>query len=296
MPPEDRSLSRWQGVRALGAARGHERTRRRADRRGPLQPAALTRCSRRSPGGELIHGHDRACCCPGSSSPPPSRSTSSSPPPPSDLAAWLVDARRRPRSPAGRPIYRRLFDFWRDGVRGCIRHGRRLGHRHGLPVRHQLERAVAPHRRHPGSVARLREFHRLRVGGELLRSPDAGAGRGCRAGFYLVLVPDGGTLGTTMSSFWIMVNNSWMQAPTGFAMMPDGVFRPTNWNAIIFNSGGLGALPAHAVRGLRHLGLLRRGDGGVASCSEASFKAGIAHIDAADGARAWLRCWFRRSS
>ncbi|USI73901.1 cytochrome ubiquinol oxidase subunit I [Sphingomonas morindae] len=42
-------------------------------------------------------------------------------------------------------------------------------------------------------------------------------------------------LGTTMSSFWIMVNNSWMQAPVGFVQGPDGVFVPTSWTAIIFS-------------------------------------------------------------
>ncbi|WP_342236181.1 cytochrome ubiquinol oxidase subunit I [Inquilinus sp. OTU3971] len=41
--------------------------------------------------------------------------------------------------------------------------------------------------------------------------------------------------GTTLSSFWIMVNNSWMQSPTGFALGPDGVFIPTDWSAIIFD-------------------------------------------------------------
>lgn len=41
--------------------------------------------------------------------------------------------------------------------------------------------------------------------------------------------------GTTLSSFWIMVNNSWMQFPTGFDLRPDGVFVPTEWSAIIFN-------------------------------------------------------------
>ncbi|MBL7590089.1 cytochrome ubiquinol oxidase subunit I, partial [Escherichia coli] len=33
-------------------------------------------------------------------------------------------------------------------------------------------------------------------------------------------------LGTSLSSFWILVNNSWMQYPTGFALRPDGVFVP----------------------------------------------------------------------
>lgn len=41
-------------------------------------------------------------------------------------------------------------------------------------------------------------------------------------------------LGTTLSAFWIMVNNSWMQAPVGYAM-ENGIFVPTDWFAIIFS-------------------------------------------------------------
>ena len=41
-------------------------------------------------------------------------------------------------------------------------------------------------------------------------------------------------LGTTFSAFWIMVNNSWMQAPVGYAV-ENGIFIPTDWKAIIFN-------------------------------------------------------------
>lgn len=40
--------------------------------------------------------------------------------------------------------------------------------------------------------------------------------------------------GTTMSAFWILSLNSWMQTPTGFEMR-DGVAFPTDWLAIIFN-------------------------------------------------------------
>jgi cytochrome d ubiquinol oxidase subunit I len=42
-------------------------------------------------------------------------------------------------------------------------------------------------------------------------------------------------IGTSISSFWIMVNNTWMQWPTGFEMSADGVFVPNDWWAIIFN-------------------------------------------------------------
>src|ERR1700759_836120 len=39
-------------------------------------------------------------------------------------------------------------------------------------------------------------------------------------------------LGTTLSAFWILVNNSWMQVPTGY-VMEHGVAVPTDWAAIV---------------------------------------------------------------
>jgi cytochrome d ubiquinol oxidase subunit I len=42
------------------------------------------------------------------------------------------------------------------------------------------------------------------------------------------------SLGTTLSAFWIMVNNSWMQVPVGYVMQ-DGNFAPNDWTRIIFN-------------------------------------------------------------
>lgn len=40
--------------------------------------------------------------------------------------------------------------------------------------------------------------------------------------------------GTTLSAFWIIVLNSWMQTPQGFEMI-DGQAHATNWLAIVFN-------------------------------------------------------------
>src|SRR6202162_4723215 len=42
-------------------------------------------------------------------------------------------------------------------------------------------------------------------------------------------------LGTTVSAFWIMVNNSWMQVPSGYVMENDA-FVPNDWTKILFNS------------------------------------------------------------
>lgn len=41
-------------------------------------------------------------------------------------------------------------------------------------------------------------------------------------------------LGTTMSAFWILSLNSWMQTPAGFEIV-NGEFMPTDWMAIVFN-------------------------------------------------------------
>jgi cytochrome bd ubiquinol oxidase subunit I len=41
-------------------------------------------------------------------------------------------------------------------------------------------------------------------------------------------------LGTTLSAFWIMANNSWMQAPVGY-VTDNGIFVPTDWVAIVFS-------------------------------------------------------------
>jgi cytochrome bd ubiquinol oxidase subunit I len=49
--------------------------------------------------------------------------------------------------------------------------------------------------------------------------------------FYLLSMV---ALGTTFSAFWIMVNNSWMQAPVGYAL-ENGAFVPTDWSKIIFS-------------------------------------------------------------
>ena len=41
-------------------------------------------------------------------------------------------------------------------------------------------------------------------------------------------------LGTSMSAFWILALNSWMQTPQGFELI-DGIAHPTSWLEIIFN-------------------------------------------------------------
>jgi len=42
-------------------------------------------------------------------------------------------------------------------------------------------------------------------------------------------------LGTLLSTFWILVTNSWMQTPAGYRLQ-DGIFYPTSWQQVVFNS------------------------------------------------------------
>jgi cytochrome d ubiquinol oxidase subunit I len=42
-------------------------------------------------------------------------------------------------------------------------------------------------------------------------------------------------LGTAVSAFWIMVNNTWMQVPVGY-VFENGAFVPTDWMKIVMNS------------------------------------------------------------
>ncbi|MCP2216049.1 cytochrome ubiquinol oxidase subunit I [Bradyrhizobium elkanii] len=42
-------------------------------------------------------------------------------------------------------------------------------------------------------------------------------------------------LGTTLSAFWILTNNTFMQVPVGYVVQ-NGMFVPTDWAKIIFNS------------------------------------------------------------
>ena len=54
-----------------------------------------------------------------------------------------------------------------------------------------------------------------------------------RPGFYLFSAAMV-ALGTTLSAFWIMINNSWMQVPVGYVEQ-NGIFVPVDWMKIIFN-------------------------------------------------------------
>jgi cytochrome bd ubiquinol oxidase subunit I len=77
--------------------------------------------------------------------------------------------------------------------------------------------------------------------------------------------------GTTLSAFWILSLNSWMQTPTGYEIV-DGQFHATNWLEVIFNPSFPYRLThkllastltaAFLIAGLSAWQLLRRTDNG----------------------------------
>lgn len=76
-------------------------------------------------------------------------------------------------------------------------------------------------------------------------------------------------IGTTMSAFWILSLNSWMQTPVGFELR-DGIAYPTDWLTVIFNPSfpyrlshvlvASGLTAAFLVAGISAYRLLKRDD------------------------------------
>jgi cytochrome bd ubiquinol oxidase subunit I len=148
------------------------------------------------------------------------------------LAAWLAFLEALSVA-TGRPVYRRLFDFWArifavafglgvvSGIVMAFEFGtnwselsRRTGPIQGPLLLYETFTAFALE----ASFFGVMLFARKRV----------------PQWFYLfscVMV----ALGTTLSAFWIMINNSWMQVPMGTHLAADGTFVPDDWAAIILS-------------------------------------------------------------
>jgi cytochrome d ubiquinol oxidase subunit I len=147
------------------------------------------------------------------------------------LAAWLTVLEALHRV-TGRPAYRVLFDFWLK-IFG-VAFG--LGVVSGLVLAFEFGTNWSELSRMSGPIQ-----------GPLL-SYETFTAFALEASFFGILlfgrsrVPPWFflfstamvALGTTLSAFWIMVNNSWMQVPVGYAA-ENGVFVPTDWFAIVFS-------------------------------------------------------------
>jgi cytochrome d ubiquinol oxidase subunit I len=149
------------------------------------------------------------------------------------LAAWLVVLEGLHLATL-RPVYRRLFDFWLRifavafglGVVSGIVMGFEFGTNWS-----ELSRRTGPIQ---GPLLAYETFTAFVLEATFFGVLLFGRERVPRRFYFVATLAV--ALGTSLSAFWIMVNNSWMQVPTGTHIAADGTFIPDDWTAIIFNS------------------------------------------------------------
>jgi cytochrome d ubiquinol oxidase subunit I len=147
------------------------------------------------------------------------------------VAAWLALLEGLNLG-TGRPVYRRLFDFWLRVF--AVAFG--LGVVSGIVMAFefgtnwsQLSLASGPIQ---GPLLAYESFTAFALEASFFGVLMFGRPRLPPALYFISVVMV--ALGTTFSAFWIMVNNSWMQAPAGYVVQ-NGLYVPTDWTAIIFN-------------------------------------------------------------
>jgi cytochrome d ubiquinol oxidase subunit I len=148
------------------------------------------------------------------------------------LAAWLMVLEGL-RMATGRPLYRVLFDFWLKIF--AISFG--LGVVSGIVMAFEfgtnwseLSLRTGPIQ---GPLLGYESFTAFALEASFFGVLIAGRRR-VPAWFYFLACAMV-CLGTSLSAFWIMVNNSWMQWPTGYITTTRGIFVPVDWSAIVFS-------------------------------------------------------------
>jgi cytochrome d ubiquinol oxidase subunit I len=147
------------------------------------------------------------------------------------LAAWLTVLEAL-HLVTGRSLYRQVFEFWLKifgvafglGVVSGIVMGFQFGTNWS-----EMSRATGPIQ---GVLLSYETFTAFALEASFFGVLLFGRAR-VRPGFYLFATAMV-ALGTSLSAFWIMINNSWMQDPVGYSVQ-DGAFAPTDWAAIIFS-------------------------------------------------------------
>src|SRR6201998_4508373 len=148
------------------------------------------------------------------------------------LAAWLT-VLEAVHLISGKPVYRRLFEFWLKifGVTfglGVVS-GIVLAFEFGMNWS-RLSEVTGPIQ---GPLLTYESYTAFALEASFFGVLLFGRNRVSPAVYLFSTAMV--ALGTTFSAFWIMVNNSWMQAPVGYAV-ENGIFVPIDWEAIIFNS------------------------------------------------------------
>jgi cytochrome bd ubiquinol oxidase subunit I len=148
------------------------------------------------------------------------------------LAAWLT-VLEACHLVSGKPVYRRLFEFWLKvfGVTfglGVVS-GIVLAFEFGMNWS-RLSEATGPIQ---GPLLTYESFTAFALEASFFGVLIFGRSRVPPIVYLFSTLMV--ALGTTFSAFWIMVNNSWMQVPVGYTV-ENGIFIPTDWKAIILSS------------------------------------------------------------
>jgi len=147
------------------------------------------------------------------------------------IAAWLAILEGR-YLVSRKPVYRRLFELWLK-VFG-IAFG--MGVVSGIVMAFQLgtnwSRLSAASGPIQGPLLTYESFTAFALEASFFGVLLFGRGKVSERFYFFstLMVP----LGTTFSAYWIMVNNSWMQAPVGY-IYQNGYFTPTDWAKILFS-------------------------------------------------------------
>lgn len=146
------------------------------------------------------------------------------------LAAWLATIEGMSLA-TGRPIYRRIFDFWLKVF--AVSFG--MGVVSGIVMAFQFGTNWSVLAERTGSIqGPLLGYEAFTA--FLLEATFFGVvmfGRSRVPPWFYFISCCMVALGTTASSFWILANNSWMQVPVGHAIV-DGKIVPDDWLAIIW--------------------------------------------------------------
>ena len=147
------------------------------------------------------------------------------------LAAWLTTIEGLHLA-TDRPVYRRIFEFWLKifGIAfgfGVVS-GIVMAFQFGMNWS-ELSRMSGPIQ---GPLLSYESFTAFALEASFFGILLFGRSR-VPPWFYLFSTAMV-ALGTTLSAFWIMVNNSWMQVPIGY-VVENGVFVPVDWFKIIFS-------------------------------------------------------------
>ena len=145
------------------------------------------------------------------------------------LAAWLATIEGM-RLTTGNPIYRRVFDFWLKVF--ALSFG--MGVVSGIVMAFQFGTNWSVLAERTGSIqGPLLGYEGFTA--FMLEATFFGVillGRNRAAPWFYFVACCMVCIGTMLSSFWILCNNSWMQVPVGYAVI-DGKLVPTNWWAVV---------------------------------------------------------------